>query len=366
MELETYDHARPVFDPTLPMAGHAGLRAKTVHVRAEPPGTRPLVLRTARERLLMGAIPFTVALVLMAVCDFALDMTGLSVAVGFLLLFPYVPLHLSEKGIKDEMTSLGAGLFWSLWGVGLSALGTAILPFLFVHGLRYGLFVMSGEKVEFVLPRDRFVDPRDLGYEARRRLCRVQEACLRVEEAQRLIPDFDGRSALTVLREEEWLVARDLARMAPLTEEVADLRADAASDRVRAALRSREAAVAEADRVVRRRLGRIEGYMRPVDAALTALKEWEQLSRLAAGGDAYTDLVAHTAAGPSGDLAHDLAGDHALRAAEAAIRAHVREAHEAATLLTSASRADSPGGTGPSASRADSPDADARSWLSGR
>ncbi|MFE3459882.1 hypothetical protein ACFXKD_20250 [Nocardiopsis aegyptia] len=342
MELEKYDDARPVFDPTLPMAGHPGLGEKTVHVRVEPPGTRPLVLRTRRERRFMGAIPFTVALVLMAVCDFVLDMRLLSIAVGFLLLFPYVPLHLSRKGLKDEWMSLGAGLFWSIWGAPMSALGSAFLPFLLVHGLRYGLFVMVGEKVEFVLPRDRFVDPRDLGYEARRRLCRVQDACRRVEEAQRLIPDFDGRSALVVLREEEWLLARDLARVAPLSEEVGRLRADAASDRVRAALRSREAAVAAAERAVNRRLARVGAYMRPVHAALTALKEWEQLSRLSAGGDAYTDLVARTAAGPSGGLAHDLAGDHALRAAEAAIREHVREADEAASLLTSAARADSP------------------------
>ncbi|GAB2508953.1 hypothetical protein GCM10026982_39220 [Nocardiopsis aegyptia] len=332
----------PVFDPTLPMAGHPGLREQTVHVRVEPPGAPPFVRETRRERLLMGAVPFAVALFLMALCDFVLDMTLLSVAVGFLLLFPYVPLHLSEKGIKGELAALGGGIFWSLWGLGLSAMGGAFFPFIFVHGLRYGLFVVLGKWVEFVVPRDRFVDPRDLGYMARGRLRRVQNACRRVEAAQRVVPDFDGRSALTVLREEEWLVARDLARIAPLTEEVEGLRADAASDRVRAALRSREAAVGAAERVVDRRLERIEDYLRPVNAALTALKEWEQLSRLSVGGDAYDDLIAHAAGGPSGELAHGLAGDHALRAAEEAIRAHVREADEAASRLASASRADSP------------------------
>ncbi|RKS05755.1 hypothetical protein DFP74_1366 [Nocardiopsis sp. Huas11] len=346
MELKKYDHTSLVFDPTLPMAGHAGLRATTVHVRVGPPGTRPLVLRTRRERLLMGAIPFVTALVLMAVCDLALEWTALSVLMGFLTLFLYLPRRLSEDGIRGEPAGLGGVVFLSLFAAGMSTFAGALLPFLLVHLYRYALFVLHGKPFEFALPRDRFVDPRGLGYEAERKLSRVQDACRRVEEAQRVIPDFDGRSALTVLREEEWLVARDLARVSPLTEEVAGLRAEAASDRVRAALRSREAAVGAAERIVDRRLSRIERYMRPVDAALTAYREWEQLSRLSVGGDAYDDLVAHTAGGPSGDLAHGLDGDHALRAAEAAIRVHVREADEVASRLTSASRADSPNADG--------------------
>ncbi|MFI6575988.1 hypothetical protein ACIBFB_09310 [Nocardiopsis sp. NPDC050513] len=89
-----------------------------------------------------------------------------------------------------------------------------------------------------------------------------------------------------------------------------------------------------------RRLTRIGEYMRPVDAASTAHREWEQLSRLAGGTDDDADLVARTGSEPAGPLSHDLRGDPALHAARAAIEERVREAHEAAVWLTAATRDD--------------------------
>ncbi|MCY9783876.1 hypothetical protein KIK06_08225 [Nocardiopsis sp. EMB25] len=263
---------------------------------------------------------------------------AVAVAVGFLGLFPYLPVRLSEEGMKGERMSLGAGLSWSFWAVGITFVTGPFIPFLLVHLLRYGLFVSLGKPAEYVVPADRFVDPAELGYEARGRLRRIQDACDRVVEAQRLIPDFDAWPALVVLLEQEWLVARDLARIAPLAEEVGRLAAEAASDRVREAIRPREKVVKAANRQVNRRLGRVAKYMRPVDAALTAHREWEQLSHLAGGTEDYADLLARGGSGPAGPLPHDLHGDRALRASRAAIEGHVREAHEAAAWLTSAVR----------------------------
>ncbi|MEV2275513.1 hypothetical protein AB0I72_07990 [Nocardiopsis sp. NPDC049922] len=341
MKLEKhYDGTRPVFDPTLPADMLQGLRVDTVEIQEAPAGARPRLLRTRRERLITGAVPFTITLVGMAVCDFVLGQLALSIMVGFLGLFLYFPVRLSEDGVKEEVFSLGFGLFWFLLGVWLSGFGGAFFPLLVVHLLRFGLFLLPGKAAEYVVPADRFVDPSTLGFEERKKLRWVQNACDRVERAQRLIPGFDGRSALIVLREEEWLVGRDLARIAPLSAEVERLKAEAASDRVREAMRPQVAAVEAAYREASQRLTRIGRYMGPVDAALTAYQEWEQLSQLARGTDGYTDLVAHGGSEPAGPLPHDLHGDPALHAARTAIGERVREAHEAAAWLASATRAD--------------------------
>lgn len=160
---------------------------------------------------------------------------------------------------------------------------------------------------------------------------RMRDACLR---------RVDGRSARTVLREEEWRTASEMARPAPLGREVDELRAEAASDRVHAALRPKAEVVDAARRAVLRWGNRVDRYMRPVGAAITAYREWEQLARLVWGTDAYADLLAHAHAGPAGDLPHDPTGDFALMEARGAIEARVREAHEAADWLTAAARSD--------------------------
>ncbi|WP_116246684.1 hypothetical protein [Nocardiopsis sp. FIRDI 009] len=275
----------------------------------------------------------------MAVCDFVLDAATLSIVVGVLGLFLYIPVRLGEDGIKGELSTLGFGLLWSLWGIGMSGFGGAFFSFLLVHLLRFVSFVFFvGKVAEYVVPADRFVDRARLGHGARGKLRRVQDACDRVARAQRLIPAFDGRSALVVLREQEWLVACDLARIAPLAEEVRRMEAEAVSDRVRAATHSRARAVEAANRQVDRRLDQIAAYVRPVDAALTAYREWEQLSRLAEDTDDYTDLLAHSGSDPAGPLPHDLRREDALRAARSAFEERVREAHEAADRLASAVR----------------------------
>ncbi|MEV2275512.1 hypothetical protein AB0I72_07985 [Nocardiopsis sp. NPDC049922] len=342
MKLEKhYDGTRPVFDPTLPEAMLQGLRAESVEIQEAPAGSRPRLLRTRRERLITGGAAFTATLIAMAVCLFVLDATGWSVLVGVTGMFLYIPLHLPKGGIKEELTYLFMGCLTSLGGLGAVTLGVfhpslaVLAPCLLIHLVRYPYFVYLGERAVYVVPADRFVDPSTLGIGERKKLRWIRNACDRVERAERLIPGFDGRSALIVLREEEWIVARDLARIAPLSAKVERFKAEAASDRVRSAVRPQVAAVEAANRGVERRRGRIAAYMRPVDGALTAYREWEQLSQLPGSVDDYIDLIARGGSDPAGPLPHDLHGDPALHAARDAVDERVREANEAAVWLIS-------------------------------
>lgn len=143
------------------------------------------------------------------------------------------------------------------------------------------------------------------------------------------------------LREKEWRLALRMREMAPLAAEVDRLKAEAATDRVRQALRPQAEVVAAARRTDETAIKRIEEYARAVDGAIRAHREWEQIQRLADSTDSYAGLLARTEAeGTTDGLAavHDLDSDLTLEAARQECEELTAVAMEASAWLLDALR----------------------------
>ncbi|RSN53369.1 hypothetical protein DMH08_27515, partial [Actinomadura sp. WAC 06369] len=248
---------------------------------------------------------------------------------GIAAAFAYVPAGASDRRATGAQSAALIGCFfgvWAVWAIALAeAFGTVTAPFGILHGFAYAIFLAFGTRgVTHVVGRDRAIDPADLGPVERARLADVRRARERVAEAGRLLaPAFDAAPVLAALHEAEWAMAARMRDRAPLVAEIDDLAANAATDRVREALRPKAAAVAAARRADAEVIAEISAYLEPVDDAVRAHREWEQCLRAADAAlppDAPASLAGHP------DLARD-AGLEAVRLAREELTARAVESN---------------------------------------
>lgn len=311
----------------------------------EEPGTPPSSHRFLRQRALSGTVTMGVVLAVVVtlaqVADWWLVLPV--AAIGPMALQPWnaVDRRNSPTNWKVLRLAWGPLISW-LAPLGTGGLGAwaacQIWPYYFF------LLEATNVGVTHVIGRDRLVSLADLGDAERARLSRVRAVREQVEEAQRLLaPAFDGTLVLVTLREQEWTLATRMKEMAPLAAEVDHLDAEAATDRVRQALRPQAEVVAAARKADEAVVERIEEYARPVERAILAHREWEQIQQLTDNSDAYAGLLARAEAGrPADDLAgaHDLDGDLALEAARQAREELTTQAVGANTWLLNALHGD--------------------------
>ncbi|XRQ02863.1 hypothetical protein ACN3XK_40470 [Actinomadura welshii] len=341
---------RFVFDPFLPPDMLVRLREARSYFCPAAPGTAPVTRHPRRERLRRGAVPFAGA----AVVIVALEVAGMPLAVliaGVIGLFLYVPPRLPPGAPREKPFAVhifwwltGGG--WMVWGllfiVLITTFGTFAPQLLLLHVARYLHFVIRLPKgpLDFV-PPEHFVDLTELGPTERSALRGVQDARGQVAEAQRLLGGaFDGTEALMVLREEEWGLATRLRRLAPLGREVDELTESAASQRVLDAMAPQRAVVDQARKAAMNRAADIERYIRPIDAAIRAKREWEQILHLERSADGYADVLAEAAADVPGGIPDgaDPGGGTALEAARRTLEARIGEAVQANRWLLDAAR----------------------------
>ncbi|GGV22834.1 hypothetical protein GCM10010182_51390 [Actinomadura cremea] len=291
-----------VFDPLLPDAMLARLRAREGALVLDRPGTAPGSHRFLRQHLLVGAAVFCCAVAVIDLVQRA-GGTGWGAAAGIATAFAYVPANAADR---RATAAASAGLIvcffgiWAVWAIVMAeAFGSVTAPFGILHGFAFAIFLAFGTRgTTHVLGRDRAIDPADLGPVERARLSDVRHARDRVAEAGRLLaPAFDAAPVLAALHEAEWAMAARMRDRAPLAAEVDDLAATAATDRVRDAPRPRAEAVAAARRADARVIAQISAYLEPVDDAVRAHREWEQCLRIADGparpADASREFAGH-------------------------------------------------------------------------
>ncbi|TDE24013.1 hypothetical protein [Actinomadura sp. 6K520] len=340
---------RFVFDPLLPPDMLARLREARSYFCPAEPGTAPVTRHPRRERLRRGAVPFAGA----AAVIVALEVAGMPLAAlvaGVIGLFLYVPPRLPPGAPREKPFAIdvfwwivgGGWMLWALLCIALLAAGVFSPQLLLLHVARYVHFVIRLPKgpLDFV-PPEHFVDLTELGPIERTALGAVQDARNQVAEAQRLLGGaFDGTEALMVLREEEWGLAARLRRLAPLSREVDELTASAASQRVLDAMAPQRAVVDQAREAVMDRAADIERYIRPIDAAIRAKREWEQILHLERSVDGYADVLAEAAADVPGAIPDgaDPGGGTALEAARRTLEARIGEAVQANRWLLDAAR----------------------------
>jgi hypothetical protein len=292
-----------VLDPTLPDAVLTDLGSGSGSLLVAEPGTPPRSHRFHRQRALSGAVTFCVLGTVIVTLDQA------------------------------------AGGWWA-WPAALIG-SLAYLPWN-AADRRSNSDDLVARCAVMLFPWAWFPDPADLGGIERARLSRVRAVCERIEEAQRLLaPAFDGTLVLMALREEEWRLAARMREMAPPAAEVDRLKAEAATDRVREASRPQAEVVAEARKTDEAVIERVERYARPVEGAIRAHREWEQIQRLADSTDSYAGLLARTEAEKTTDGlagAHDLDGDLTLEAVRQARQDLTAGAMEANDWLINALR----------------------------
>ncbi|GAB2507927.1 hypothetical protein [Nocardiopsis aegyptia] len=331
---------RPVFDPMLPQDLVRHLRKHPEDLTPVEPGTPAGRRRPRRGRALVGALALVGSLALVVAVE-AWFGRWWALGTGFASLFCYVPPRGDVKRVATPLVLGACTIFpWWIWALALS--GTwAWLPFAFLHPVLFGLFVNWAPAREFHVPRDRYVLPEELAHPEQDRLERVRSVIGTVQEAERLLSSgFGGTDALLVLREEEWRLAESMRRIAPLAAEIDTLASNAVSDRVRRAMRPQVAVLAEARGAHRAAVERVEAYVRPVEEAVAAHREWEQYRRLAAGGDGYADVLAETRGRDHGALAGapGLTADPALETARRELSRRTGRAAEANTWLLRAVR----------------------------
>lgn len=302
-----------VFDPLLPAGTLARLRAGEGALVLDRPGTAPGSHRFLRQRLLVGALVFACAVAAVEAVRQA-GGTGWASAAGIAAAFAYVPANASDRRATALQSAGLIGCFfgvWAVWAIVMAeAFGTVTVPFGILHGFAFAIFLAFGTRgVTHVVGRDRAIDPADLGPVERARLADVRHARERVAEAGRLLaPAFDAAPVLAALHEAEWAMASRMRDRAPLVAEIDDLAANAASDRVREALRPKAEAVAAARRGDAEVIAQISAYLEPVDDAVRAHREWEQYLRA-------VDAALPADATPAGLAGHpDLTGDLGLEA----------------------------------------------------
>ncbi|MBE1532087.1 hypothetical protein [Actinomadura algeriensis] len=298
-----------VFDPLLPEGMLARLRAGEDALVLDRPGTAPGSYRFLRQRLVVGAVVFCLAVAATELARRA-GGTGWGAAAGIAAAFAYVPVNASDRRATALQSAGLIGCFfgvWAVWAIIMAeAFGSVTGPFGVLHGFAFAIFLAFGTRgTTHVIGRDRAVDTADLGPVERARLAEVRDARERVAEAGRLLsPAFDAAPVLAALHEAEWTMAARMRDRAPLAAEIDDLAATAATDRVREALRPGIDAVAAARRADARVIAQISAYLEPVDDAVRAHREWEQSLRIV---DA-ADLAAEATPGFTGhpDLTCDL------------------------------------------------------------
>ncbi|QFG23399.1 hypothetical protein [Actinomadura sp. WMMB 499] len=302
-----------VFDPLLPAAMLARLRAGEGALVLDRPGTEPGSHRFLRQRLAVGAVVFGCAVAATELARRA-GGTGWGAAAGIATAFAYVPVNASDRRATALASAGLIGCFfgiWAVWAIVLAeAFGTVTAPFGILHGFAFAIFLVFGTRgTTHVIGRDRAIDPADLGPVERARLAEVRDARGRVAEAGRLLaPAFGAAPVLAALHEAEWAMAARMRDRAALAAEVDGLSANAATDRVRSAPRPRAEALAAARRADARVIAQISAYLEPVDDAVRAHREWEQYLRA-------VDGAAHPAEPSPGFAGHpDLTGDLGLEA----------------------------------------------------
>lgn len=330
-----------VFDPTLPAAVLADLGSGSGSLLVAEPGTPPRSRRFRRQRALSGVATLCVLGTVIVMLDQKAGSwwAWQAALIGSLA---YLPWNAADRrsNSNDLVARCAVMLFPWAWFPDPAGLVVCALLQLLI----YGSFVAEDGTggVTHVVGADRLVSLADLGEIERARLSQVRVVRGRIEEAQRLLaPAFDGTLVLMTLREEEWRLAVRMREMAPLAAEVDRLNTEAATDRVRQALRPQAEVVAAARKNDKTVIKRIEQYVRPVDGAIRAHREWEQIQRLADSTDSYAGLLARTEAeGTTDGLdgVHDLDGDLTLEAARQAREELTAVAMEANAWLLNALR----------------------------
>ncbi|MEV5576408.1 hypothetical protein AB0L06_40800 [Spirillospora sp. NPDC052269] len=307
----------------------------------DEPGTPPGSHRFLRQRALSGTVTLCVVLAVVVTLNQLASWWWVlpAAAVGPMALQPWNTTDRRNSPTNWKMLRLAWGPLIS-W---LAPLGSgALIAWVICQIWPYYFFLLeaTGVGTTHVVGRDRVVFLADLGDTDRARLSRVRAVREQVEEAQRLLaPAFDGTLVLMTLREQEWMLATRMKEMAPLAAEVDRLDAEAATDRVRQALRPQAKVVAAARRADEAVIKRIEEYARPVERAVRAHREWEQIQQLTDNTDAYAGLLARTMAERAADdltETRDLAGDLGLEAARQAREELTAQAVGANTWLLNA------------------------------
>ncbi|GAA1988846.1 hypothetical protein GCM10009799_13180 [Nocardiopsis rhodophaea] len=180
-----------------------------------------------------------------------------------------------------------------------------------------------------------YIIPADLGDEEIRFLQRVQRARQRVRPAASALGDgFDGQHADMVLRDQEWRLARVLLKQTRLRTDLNKRFNAAVSDTVRSSLQPQHDAINSSREAISSRVEAIEDYVRKIDRAVAAQREWEQIEANIARNDEYGDLLAEaTADFPGGD--HLQSGEE-LQSIRETRDAAIRQALEAGKWLSNA------------------------------
>ncbi|GLY72163.1 hypothetical protein [Actinoallomurus iriomotensis] len=302
-----------VFDPALPAAMLADVRSGSGELLVTGPGTPPGSHRFRRQRVMSGALTWCVVIVSVGTLE---HVTGgwWAWPAGVLGALTFLPWNAVDRRRDREPVVAGSVAMLFPWALFPGLAGLAVCAFLLL--MVYAGFVADcGGGTTHVVGRDRVVSLADLDEAERARLSRVRAARERVEEAQRLLtPGFDGTLVLTALREEEWGLATRMREMTPHAAEAAG----------------------RADETV---IELVEQYVRPVERAIQAHREWERIQRAAGGDEAHAGLLARAEAGSrSEDTAEpsDLDGDLTLEAARRACEELTAEAMRANVWLLNA------------------------------
>lgn len=373
------DELRPVIDPALPEDIAAQLRTRPwlLYRRGQRAHRWP---RSATTQAIGAGVTLSATGVLMALALSAPAAATALVLLLVLVLTGAFTQYVGRQFFDEPWESWFLTPWWSVWIIGsgvafltwlgegaASATGlAAALPATTDQLAAAGILGLSGGLTTAILARPRmptllatrhrskYLCPADFGTEVSeaRRMLRgdrpaaeaellweVQVAIDRVAAASVVLDSgFDGAQSLAVLREQEWAIAQDLVRHRKLRESLDARYANAATDRVVAALRPQEEALYRAHTAIVGRVGQARAYGEQVDTAVLAHREWEQCADIAAANDDFADLIASATCDPFGSAALDQARTEAEAAREVRDE-RVREAVAAGAWLTRAMNA---------------------------
>ncbi|MDS1269323.1 hypothetical protein RIF23_03320 [Lipingzhangella sp. LS1_29] len=355
------DELRPVIDPTLPddVARRLRRHPELLYREEDPVGRWPR--STSTQALGSGGALAATGLVTMLALASSTAATVLVILLVLMLTGAFTH-YVGQNFFDEPWESWFVTPWWSVWIIGSGVAMTAWILETASRGLELvtavpatpeqvavaGVLALSGGIATVALARpdmptlvaaqyrDHYLSVDEFGTrtsEARwmlrgdrpaseaELLAEVQLAIDRVLEGRAVLGDsFNAQQSLALLRDQEWQIALDLRRHRQLRTDLDERYAQAATDRVVAALRFQEEALYRAHSAIQARVNRVRDYGHQVESAVVAHREWEQCLDIAAAADDFVDLLA--------SATHEAHGLASLEEARAEVKA-TRETRDA-------------------------------------
>ncbi|WP_235997299.1 hypothetical protein [Nocardiopsis coralli] len=228
------------------------------------------------------------------------------------LLLTWGPLFLVWGAAPGTALTGGAAFFWAAGPVAALALATKVTP---SAGVRHhGSYLLS----------------EDFETADAELLRRLQGAIDRVRRSAAVLGEDVGPGREERwLAEQEWSVARSLARCSDLDLDLRDRSGEAVSERVARALEPQRRALRTAREAVEERIRRFEEYARRADAAVITHHELRQCEENERRDDAFLGLLTDTASEAAGPEI----GDSGVRALRTALEEQVTRTVDAGRWL---------------------------------